>query len=206
MRLRHSPNGLRQRMNLAVQMGRLLNPFWIYPSGQEPAESICKRGLRGNLDGDWENLPSVTFKQSNRVFDVAWFGILIAGVAARWKLTASRRSKVLWHTRIPLTPLAVLLRSRPSRGQIWVSVERVCICQKESTRTRQRKESKLRLSPSPGEDENKTILTRVEKQLCAEAKEFEIAKVQNINSIDLSELIKKPTAQRIQCHLETLSL
>lgn len=30
-----------------------------------------QKGLRGNLDGDWENLPSVTFKQSNRVFDVA---------------------------------------------------------------------------------------------------------------------------------------
>lgn len=77
---------------------------------------------------------------------------------------------------------------------------------KLSTRTRQTKESKLRFSPSPGEDENKTFLTRVEKQLCAEAKEFEIAKVQNINSIDLSELIKKLTGQRIQCHLETLSL
>lgn len=53
-----------------------------------------QEGLWGNSDGDWENLPSVTFKQTNRVFDVAWFGILIAGVAAWWKLTASQRSKV----------------------------------------------------------------------------------------------------------------
>lgn len=32
-----------------------------------------QKGLRGNLDGDWENLPSVTFKQSNRGL---WRGLI----------------------------------------------------------------------------------------------------------------------------------